>query len=297
VSGEDWLNAATRVVLPTAVAVIMFCLGLGLKGADFARTFRQPRLLAAALLCQLILLPLVAFAVARLLSLSIPLAAGLVLIACCPASAPASLLARLAGANVAASIATTALTVPATAVSIPLALRLTGYWNASGAVTHAPLWGISASVATLVTLPVLIGMTVHAMAPVKIRKIEAAAVRVALVAFAVGLALAVASCRAEIPGSFRSAGIAAVSLNAIGVITTHAFARLVRVDTSERIVLALGSTTRQFAVAAFVALTLLRDEELMPPAIAYCLVMWLAPAAGVWRARSRSAALVAPTQA
>jgi BASS family bile acid:Na+ symporter len=283
--GDDWLNAAARVVVPCAVAVIMFCLGLGLTAGDFARTFRRPRLLAAALPCQLILFPLVALAVARALSLSPPLAAGLVLIACCPISVPANLLARLAGGNVAASIALTTLAAPVSAITIPLALRLTGYW-ADSAVSHPQLWRISLSVALLVASPVILGMAIRAFAPAAANRAEPAALRAAVVAFAVGLVLAVASCRREIPGSLRSAGLAAAALNVIGVAFTYAVARLLRVEPAgDRIVLTLGSTTRQFAVAAFVALTLCRDQRLLPPAIAYCLLMWLAPLAALTFAR------------
>ena len=137
--GDDWVNAAARAVVPCAVAVIMFCLGLGLTGADFARTIRRPRLLAAALPCQLVLSPLIALGFARLLSLSPPLTAGLVLIACCPVSVPANLLARLAGGNVAASVALTALAAPVSAITIPLGLRLTGYWANASANAHPQL--------------------------------------------------------------------------------------------------------------------------------------------------------------
>jgi BASS family bile acid:Na+ symporter len=285
--GDDWLNAAARAVVPCAVAVIMFCLGLGLTAADFSRTFRRPRLLAAALPCQLILFPLIALAVTRVLSLSPALSAGLVLVACCPISVPANLLARLAGGNVAASIALTALAAPASAITIPLALRVTGYWADSGDVSHPQLWRISLSVALLVVSPVMVGMAIRAFAPAAANRAEPAALRVAVVAFSIGLMLAVASCRREIPGSFRSAGVAAAALNVLGVATTYAAARLLRVGPAgDRIVLTLGSTTRQFAVAAFVALTLCRDERLLPPAIAYCLLMWLAPIAALTFARS-----------
>ncbi len=49
------------VVLPLVLAFIMFSLGLGLKGSDFARVLQQPKVIATGLANQLILLPLVAF--------------------------------------------------------------------------------------------------------------------------------------------------------------------------------------------------------------------------------------------
>jgi predicted Na+-dependent transporter len=131
-------------------------------------------------------------------------------------------------------------------------------------------------------------MSVRARAPARTARIERWSLRVAVAAFGVGLFVAVASCRREIPGSFRSAGLAAAALNAIAIAASYAVARLLRVTAADRMVLTLGSTTRQFAVAAFVALTLCRDERLLPPAIAYCLLMWIAPLCALTRNRAES---------
>ena len=60
---------------------------------------------------------------------------------------------------------------------------------------------------------------------------------------------------------------------------------IARVTPAERVVVMLGSTTRQSAVAAFVALTLLRDAQLLIPAIGSSLIMWLVASASVLLAR------------
>jgi predicted Na+-dependent transporter len=56
----DLLTTVAGLVLPVAVGIIMICVGLGLEAADF-RALLQPqrrRLLAVAVPCQLVLLPL-----------------------------------------------------------------------------------------------------------------------------------------------------------------------------------------------------------------------------------------------
>lgn len=58
-----------------------------------------------------------------------------------------------------------------------------------------------------------------------------------------------------------------------GAALAYAVARLAALAEAERVVVTLGSSTRQFAVAAFVALALCRDARLLMPAIAYCLIM------------------------
>ena len=52
------MNIVTDVILPLALAFIMFVLGLGLTGADFLRVIKQPRDFFVAALSQVILLQL-----------------------------------------------------------------------------------------------------------------------------------------------------------------------------------------------------------------------------------------------
>ncbi len=50
-----------KIALPLVLAFIMFSLGLGLKGGDFARVVKFPKAFGMGLFNQLILLPLVAY--------------------------------------------------------------------------------------------------------------------------------------------------------------------------------------------------------------------------------------------
>ena len=56
------MNIVTDVILPLALAFIMFVLGLGLTGADFLRVIKQPRDFFVGAFSQIILLPIIAFA-------------------------------------------------------------------------------------------------------------------------------------------------------------------------------------------------------------------------------------------
>ena len=48
-------------IAPGCLAIIMFGLGLGLTVDDFTRVFKNPRDFFTGFLCQVILLPLIAF--------------------------------------------------------------------------------------------------------------------------------------------------------------------------------------------------------------------------------------------
>ena len=79
----------------------MFSLGLGLRGSDFARVFRFPRVFAVGLLNQLVLLPLVAFGLVLIFKLPPILAVGMMILALCPGGVTSNMLTRIANGNAA----------------------------------------------------------------------------------------------------------------------------------------------------------------------------------------------------
>src|SRR4051794_38264438 len=84
------------VVLPIALAIIMFGLGLSLTVADFKRVALAPRAVLVGLFCQTLLLPVGCFLIARGFHLSGALAVGLMLLAASPGGASANLFSHLA---------------------------------------------------------------------------------------------------------------------------------------------------------------------------------------------------------
>src|SRR3712207_5096589 len=54
-------SALTTVLLPAALALVMFGLGLSLTLGDFARVGRQPKAVLIALVLQLLVLPAICF--------------------------------------------------------------------------------------------------------------------------------------------------------------------------------------------------------------------------------------------
>ncbi len=56
----------TKVILPLALFVIMFGMGLSLKLADFQNVVKSPKAVGVGLVGQMLLLPLIAFLLLRL---------------------------------------------------------------------------------------------------------------------------------------------------------------------------------------------------------------------------------------
>src|ERR687897_560654 len=74
-------SALTTVLLPLALALVMFGLGLSLTVGDFARVGRQPKAVVIALVLQLLVLPAVCFGLVLGFDLPPLLAVGLLLLA------------------------------------------------------------------------------------------------------------------------------------------------------------------------------------------------------------------------
>ena len=99
-----------KVALPLILAFIMFSLGLGLRGADFTRVVKFPMAFGTGLFNQLILLPIIAFAIVMAFQISAELAVSVMILSFCPGGVTSNVLTRLANGNTPLSISLTAVT-------------------------------------------------------------------------------------------------------------------------------------------------------------------------------------------
>jgi BASS family bile acid:Na+ symporter len=110
----------SRFLLPTALALLMFGMGLSLSIEDFKKVFIYPKGLIAGLVSQIIILPSLAFLIADLANLPPELKVGIMIIAACPGGATSNLITYLLRGNVALSISMTTLNSFLTLVTTPL---------------------------------------------------------------------------------------------------------------------------------------------------------------------------------
>ena len=107
------------VILPIALAFIMFSLGLGLTVADFTRVLRRPRDFLVGAISQIVLLPAVAFLLVSVWHLSPELALGVMIIAAAPGGVTSNILTAFARGDVALSISLTAIISLISIISVP----------------------------------------------------------------------------------------------------------------------------------------------------------------------------------
>src|SRR5918997_4703551 len=121
-------SALTTIGLPVALAIIMFGLGLGLTVADFRRIARHPKAVSIALACQVVLLPLVCFALVLAFDLPALLGIGMLLLAASPGGTTANLFSHLFRGDVALNITLTAVNSLIAVVTLPVITNLAIAW-------------------------------------------------------------------------------------------------------------------------------------------------------------------------
>ena len=152
-------------IAPVALALIMLCLGASLTVKDFTRVFQNPKEFFVGLICQLVLLPIIAYLLIIILKTPIELALGVMLIAAAPGGVTSNVLTKFADGDVALSISLTAITSLISIVSVPyvvfLSIELFNIDYVSGDVS---MLGISLKMFFVVTVPVMIGMIIRKLA-------------------------------------------------------------------------------------------------------------------------------------
>ena len=96
-------------IAPICLAIIMFGLGLGLTVQDFTRVVKNPRDFFVGFVCQVILLPIIAFTLINILSLTPEIALGVMIIAAAPGGVTSNILTKFADGDVALSVSLTAI--------------------------------------------------------------------------------------------------------------------------------------------------------------------------------------------
>ncbi|MHC1763807.1 MAG: bile acid:sodium symporter family protein [Verrucomicrobiia bacterium] len=142
------------------LAVIMLGMGMTLTFQDFRRVLRMPTTVAAGLVAQYLIMPLVGWSVARLLQLPTPYAVGLILVSCCPGGTASNVVSYIARADVALSVLMTTASTFAAVFMTPLLTK----WLAG---TYVPVdaWKLFLDTVQIVLLPVTLGLLLHHASP------------------------------------------------------------------------------------------------------------------------------------
>jgi bile acid:Na+ symporter, BASS family len=265
-------------LLMICLALMMFGLGLALRMSDFARLKSHPKAVLIALVLQIIVLPLVCYALIVALGLSPIYAVGLMLLAASPGGISANLFSHLFGGNVAMNISLTAINTVLSIATLPLIANWAiAAFAKTGQVVPIQL-GKVMEVTALVLVPVAVGMLVRARAPsfaARMEKPMKAFSAFLLLALAV---LSIAKERVLLGQSFAHIGLAVITFNVISLFAGYYVSRAIGLDKPLSTAIGFEIGVHNSALAMFIALNVLNNVQLALPAGIYSFSMLITAA-------------------
>lgn len=280
----------TTFLLPLALALIMFYLGLTLRVADFRRVFQRPRAIIVGLVGQLAMVPLLGVLIAWSTGLDPVMAVGFMVVAACPGGVSSGLFTRLAHGDVALSISLTAVTSVIAMFSLPLvvdaSMRL---FMGTGLSVEFPMGGMVRKIFLLTTLPVLAGIALRAWKTRWIERIEPLAARTATMLFALIVLSTFWDQRQVLIRHFGSIGPASFLLNLIVLTGAWLLGQQARLSRSDRISIVTECGLHNSAVGIYVCMELLGSPAMSVPSVVYALMMNFGTLAFVFLMRTNSA--------
>ena len=270
------MNIVTDVILPLALAFIMFALGLGLTGADFLRVIKQPRDFFVGIFSQIILLPIIAFILVKLFSVSPELAIGVMIIAAAPGGVTSNILTSFAKGDVALSISLTAIISLLSVITVPfIILTSLTLIEDSSLDLNISLTNMAISMFLIVTVPVIIGMIFRKFASNASMKFEPIAKKVSAVLFVIVLLGAILAEKKNIISYFAQAGLITLTLNVVMMIVAYYVAQLLASGTKQKKCITIECGLQNGTLAIFVATSIFGGGMYVIPAATYSLIMFL----------------------
>ena len=157
----DWLGAHLKTgLINPLLGVIMFGMGLTLQPEDFRVVFTRPKDVLLGCLAQFTVMPLLAFALARLFNLDEALTVGVVLVGCCPGGTASNVITYLSKGDLALSVGMTATSTLLSPVLTPFLV-----WLLVVETVDVNVAGMLLSILWVVILPIVLGLLVRRLWP------------------------------------------------------------------------------------------------------------------------------------
>lgn len=270
------MNFVTDVILPLALAFIMFTLGLGLSISDFSNVFKKPKNFLVGLVSQLIFLPIVGLVLVIIWPLPIEIAIGVMLIAAAPGGVTSNILTFFAKGDVALSVSLTAVMSLLSAVSVPIVLAISiGLIGDSSLPESISLTGIALSMFLIVTLPVLLGMGVRSFLNSLTLKIEKSARFISTLLFVLVLLGAILAERENVVSYFAQTGLVVLTLNILMMLIAFYWSGFFGTGISQKKAIAIECGLQNGTLAIFVGTSVFGGGLFIIPAATYSLIMYL----------------------
>lgn len=246
----------------TLLGIIMFGMGLTISGRDFAEVLRRPVNVGVGVASQFLIMPLLAVGLTMIIPMSPEVAAGVILVGCCPGGTSSNVMTYLAKGDVALSVACTSVTTLMAPIVTPFLMLML-------ASEYLPVdaWAMFQSIVKVVLFPLALGFAAQKLLPAFVR----AAVPALPLVSVTGIVLIVAAVVGASKGAIVQSGMmifAVVVLhNMLGYLIGFIAARLAGLDLAARKAIAIETGMQNSGLAAALATAYFSPLTAVPAAI------------------------------
>ena len=243
-----------KQVIAPLVQLILLCMGMTLTLADFTRVLSAPRAVVIGAVLQYSIMPLGGFAFARLFGLEKEVAAGLILIGCCPGGVSSNVITYLAKGNVPLSVTMTAVSTLLSPFITPFAMQ----WLA-GSYVPVGVGPMMLSILKMIIAPLAIGFAIRRFLPRLADKFVRLLPPLAMLSIALIVAITVAMSRDDLLKVGLVLLAASACHNATGYALGYGAARLLGLDGRDSRTVALEVGLQNGGMATGLAFNVLQS--------------------------------------
>lgn len=211
------------------LGIIMFGMGLTISPSDFKEVFSRPKDVAIGVLGQFLIMPLLAYGLAKGLNLPPEIAIGVILVGCCPGGTASNVMTYLAKGDVPLSVSVTSVTTLLAPIVTPALIYLfASQWiqvNAGSLV-----W----SILQIVIIPIILGFVVKTLFKKPAEASVKALPLVSTVAIVAIVAAVVAGSKAQIAATGLMIFAVVILHNTLGLLLGYLLGKMMGMDLAKQ---------------------------------------------------------------
>ena len=262
-------------IAPLCLAIIMFILGLGLTINDFLRVIKYPKNFLVGFICQVILLPIIAFILINLITLTPEIALGVMIIAAAPGGVTSNVLTKFANGDVALSVSLTAIVSLISIATVPFIVFYSANFLEIEILKEIAMSSIATKMFFVVTVPVLLGMIIRKLKQDLVIAYESLFQKISIILFLIVFTAIWVEEWGEIMSYIKTAGLISIILNMTMIIIGFYVAKFLVSGIAQRKSISLECGLQNGTLAVYVATQLFDQKVYLLPTAAYALIMFV----------------------
>jgi BASS family bile acid:Na+ symporter len=238
----------SKLIIPL-LQIIMFGMGSELSLKELSAVFKMPKKIVVGVVCHYTVMPLIGFALVSIFSFPKEIAAGIILVGCCPSGLASNVMSYLARANLALSIAVTTVSTLLAPLFTPLLMRLL-----AGRLVDVHFLDMAWDTTKVVIFPILAGLLFHMLVRGKVKWLDKMMPLISMAGIAIILIVITAAGRDSLLKVGALLIVAVFIHNTLGFTLGYWFGRLMRFSEADCRTISLEVGMQNSGLAAGLAL-------------------------------------------